>query len=150
MNYLKYIELSAENLQFFLWLQSYMKRFNELPDNEKVLSPEWTVPEMEPKQHVGPRKMSAVAKEMFNGTDFGEKSMNVEVEKSNPSLDTPSSPFGDAKLSFDSASTASTEGRIDHALRANSAFRSVGLQWKPCESTDLSFPSIMQPLTHET
>jgi hypothetical protein len=42
MNFLKYIELSAENLQFFLWYRDYSKRFNELPASEKALSPEWT------------------------------------------------------------------------------------------------------------
>ena len=42
MNFLKYIELSAENLQFYLWFRDYSKRYNELPDSEKALSPEWT------------------------------------------------------------------------------------------------------------
>lgn len=137
MNYLKYIELSAENLQFFLWLQDYTKRFNSLPDSEKVLSPEWTVQDVEPKKQAQPKKISSVAKEVYIGTDFGDKPRIVEVEKSNPFLDAPRSPYGNAKLSFDSGCTSSTGGRVNHTLRATNAFKSVGLQWKPCESVNV-------------
>lgn len=41
MNYLTYVERSAENLQFYLWLRDYSKRFAALPRSEGVLSPEW-------------------------------------------------------------------------------------------------------------
>lgn len=40
MNYLKYVEYSAENLQFFLWYRSYVARWSQLPENESKLSPE--------------------------------------------------------------------------------------------------------------
>lgn len=42
MNYCLYIEHSAENLQFYLWLHGYTKRFSEAPQFERELSPEWT------------------------------------------------------------------------------------------------------------
>lgn len=42
MDFLKYIEHSAENLQFYLWFKDYEQRFNKLPENERILSPEWT------------------------------------------------------------------------------------------------------------
>lgn len=42
MNYLKYIEHDAENLQFYLWAKSYIAKFDALPASEKALSPEWT------------------------------------------------------------------------------------------------------------
>ncbi|KZF26969.1 hypothetical protein L228DRAFT_258320 [Xylona heveae TC161] len=41
MDYLIYIEHDAENLQFYLWLQDYTRRFNATKVAEKVLSPEW-------------------------------------------------------------------------------------------------------------
>lgn len=41
IDYLVYIEHNAENLQFFLWYRDYVRRFEALPENEKVLSPEW-------------------------------------------------------------------------------------------------------------
>ncbi|KAF2418899.1 hypothetical protein EJ08DRAFT_599184 [Tothia fuscella] len=42
MNFLKYVEFSAENLQFYLWFKGYVKRFEDLPESESRLSPEWT------------------------------------------------------------------------------------------------------------
>ena len=41
MNYLIYVERSAENLQFYLWFKDYSKRFAALPPSEWALSPEW-------------------------------------------------------------------------------------------------------------
>jgi hypothetical protein len=45
MDYLVYIEYTAENLQFYLWYKDYVRRFDKLPAKEKALSPEW-VPEV--------------------------------------------------------------------------------------------------------
>lgn len=42
MNYLLYIEHSAENLQFFLWYRDYVKRFALAQTADTRLSPEWT------------------------------------------------------------------------------------------------------------
>lgn len=47
MNYLKYIELAAENLQFYLWVRDYTKRFNNLPASDRALAPEWTVSQVD-------------------------------------------------------------------------------------------------------
>ena len=44
MDYLVYIEFSAENLQFYLWFKDYVRRFETLPEKEKALSPEF-IPE---------------------------------------------------------------------------------------------------------
>ncbi|EON66761.1 hypothetical protein W97_06009 [Coniosporium apollinis CBS 100218] len=41
MDYLLYVSFDAENLQFYLWLHDYTKRFNALKKEEKALSPEW-------------------------------------------------------------------------------------------------------------
>ena len=48
LDYLVYITHDAENLQFYLWLRDYTKRFNALPKSERALSPEWTVAEAAP------------------------------------------------------------------------------------------------------
>ena len=37
-----YVSYEAENLQFYLWLRDYTKRFFSLPESEQALSPEWT------------------------------------------------------------------------------------------------------------
>jgi hypothetical protein len=40
MDYLVYIEHSAENLQFYLCYREYLRRWNALPSHVKALSPE--------------------------------------------------------------------------------------------------------------
>ncbi|KAI1656592.1 hypothetical protein F4813DRAFT_381440 [Daldinia decipiens] len=41
MNYLMYIERSAENLQFFLWYCDYVERWTQLPRSERERLPVW-------------------------------------------------------------------------------------------------------------
>ena len=41
MDYLTYIQHDAENLQFYLWLRDYTRRFAEEKLQDQVLSPEW-------------------------------------------------------------------------------------------------------------
>lgn len=41
MNYLKFVQYSAENLQFYLWVVDYEKRWKMLPKSKQELSPEW-------------------------------------------------------------------------------------------------------------
>ncbi|SZF05347.1 unnamed protein product [Blumeria hordei] len=43
MDYLYYIEGSAENLQFYLWFSEYIKRFDAVSEVERMLSPAWKV-----------------------------------------------------------------------------------------------------------
>ncbi len=41
MDYLYYIEHSAESLQFFLWYYDYIQRWSQLLPRQKALSPIW-------------------------------------------------------------------------------------------------------------
>ena len=41
MDYLIYVAHDAENLQFYLWLRDYFKRFHAAPKSDKCLSPSW-------------------------------------------------------------------------------------------------------------
>lgn len=136
MNYLKYIERAAENLQFFLWFRSYAKRFDELPQNEKALSPEWVddgdsdTPNR-PKNVVSPETAA-----MFKGTDFAPDSKATDAEKGNPFYTPPRTPISEVNreggASLDSYDASMTTGtRTDHAQRATGAFESAGLKWKP-------------------
>ncbi|KAL5412192.1 hypothetical protein PMIN04_009941 [Paraphaeosphaeria minitans] len=135
MNYLKYIELSAENLQFFLWFRSYTKRFDELPENEKPLSPEW-FEDSEIEAPARPKQLSPGTAAVFKGTDFATDSRPTEAEKSNPFFTPPRTPNSDLKReggeSLDSYDVSLTSGaKPDHAQRATGAFESAGLKWKP-------------------
>ncbi|KAG7285126.1 hypothetical protein NEMBOFW57_009747 [Staphylotrichum longicolle] len=50
MDYLFYVERSAENLQFFLWYWDYIQRWSNLLPRQKALSPLW-----DPEQAAEPR-----------------------------------------------------------------------------------------------
>lgn len=141
MNFLKYIELSAENLQFYLWFRDYSKRFSELPKSEKVLSPEWTSDKANHSDtKTGPKLMNAEAAAILKGTDFASDARINESDKSgsNPFFTPPRTPTSfdrrEGGESLDSTYDESTTGaRVDHTKRAAGAFENVGLKWKPRE-----------------
>jgi hypothetical protein len=139
MNYLKYIELSAENLQFYLWFRDYTKRFNELPESEKALVPVWTSEDVDGENQMRPKKVNPEAEAVLKGTDFATEPKVSETEKSNPFYTPPRTPNSESKrdTSLDSYDdTLSSGGKVNHAKRASDAFNSAGLKWKPCEYTD--------------
>ncbi|KAH7090689.1 hypothetical protein FB567DRAFT_298165 [Paraphoma chrysanthemicola] len=137
MNFLKYIELSAENLQFFLWYRDYSKRFGELPASEKVLSPEWAGDKTNGEPKPGPKSTNADAAAILKGTDFAGDGKATEAEKSgsNPFFTPPRTPTSverrEGGESFDSYDDSLSTGRVDHSKRADGAFESAGLKWKP-------------------
>jgi hypothetical protein len=137
MNYLKYIELSAENLQFFLWFRDYCKRFEQLPDREKALSPLWSEANIEDNQHPRTKGLGPETAAVFKGTDFANGPKVTETEKSNPFFTPPRTPnedaFGDVHSIDSYAESVNTSGKVDHSQRAHDAFESAGLKWKPCK-----------------
>jgi len=138
MNFLKYIELSAENLQFFLWYRDYVKRFNALPETERILSPEWTGEKNTGEAPKALRIFNADAAAILKGTDFANEGKIAESEKgSNPFFTPPRTPTSiDNRrddYSIDSFDESVGAGKVDHNERAAGAFDSVGLKWKPRE-----------------
>ncbi|KAF1852043.1 uncharacterized protein K460DRAFT_272458 [Cucurbitaria berberidis CBS 394.84] len=140
MNFLKYIELSAENLQFYLWFRDYSKRFDELPASEKVLSPEWTGENdshSEQKTAANPvNPVNPEATALFKGTDFASDPKVNESEKggSNPFFTPPRTPTSIDRRegeSLDSYDESMTTGKVNHTQRAAGAFENAGLKWKP-------------------
>lgn len=103
MDFLVYIELSAENLQFYLWYQGYVKRFAQLPESEKALVPEWNADAAETenvaatKEKLTQKKIPAVAAEVLKGTDFDPKKPAVTENGTghNPFNTPPQTPQGD-------------------------------------------------------
>jgi len=138
MNFLKYIELSAENLQFYLWYRDYSKRFEELPVNEKSLSPEWFGDKAMAENKNAPQPVNPDAAAILKGTDFGSDTKINESEKggSNPFFTPPRTPTSldrrENGQSFDSSYDGSlATSRVDHSKRADGAFEGAGLKWKP-------------------
>lgn len=152
MNYLMYIEHSAENLQFFLWYKDYVKRFNNLPDTEKALAPSWTPPdaEVDPKQatpalkqHISPEAAAA-----FKGTDFAGPIASVTEVKSNPFNTPPLTPKADTQSVVSeigwspNASTLNVSSRMtagSHQKQAAGAFEDANVKLQPC------MPYLAQP-----
>lgn len=148
MNYLKYIEHAAENLQFFLWHKDYTKRFNELADGDRALSPEWTLEQSEAEAlaaQAGPttrsQKISPDTAAVFKGTDF-DSSVKVNVsdaEKVNPFYTPPRTPSGevkrdDASIETGHLSEAHTSTKAGIQEKAETAYKEAGLKWQPCKS----------------
>jgi hypothetical protein len=152
MNFLLYIENSAENLQFYLWYRDYIKRFDQLPENEKKLSPEW-VPE-QPKPKLAPAKrspdveMTAEEKQKANqevsaaikGTDFDSKvKLTVTEIGHNPFNTPPRTPIGEREsmaLSTGSwsedASTFMSAAGTSYTKKSADAFETAKT-FQPCK-----------------
>lgn len=149
MNYLIYIEHSAENLQFFLWYQDYLTRFQSATTSDLVLAPEWTTEQQEEtfarlqKEHRdGLKRDPAAIAPIFRGTDF-EKRWNmspsaIAMEKPNPTFvdgnpfsTPPTTPTGtDSGTEYASATNASL-----YRSQAQDAFTAAGIK-APCKSNN--------------
>ncbi|KAJ1336034.1 Regulator of G protein signaling domain-containing protein [Microdochium nivale] len=130
MNYLVYIEHSAENLQFFLWFRDYNERFLTADTSDITLAQEWTQ-EMEDETVVKLQKDAAerlrkepAAAQIFQGTDF-EKGHDATIENRDPFGTPPRSARSEDNQSFVSGnlSVASTQ-----QTRASDAFKTAGVK----------------------
>ncbi|MCJ1479084.1 hypothetical protein MMC13_007768 [Lambiella insularis] len=146
MNYLVYIERSAENLQFFLWYRDYCQRFSQLSASERALAREWT-PEKsaEAEGHVslpaaGTKPMSREAAAVFKGTDFAQEHNTVlDFNPSfNPFHTPPQTPDSRSMMSSEpgwasDASTLHSPRRANFAQKAASAYEAADVKIQPCE-----------------
>jgi len=146
MNYLIYIEHSAENLQFFLWFRDYQKRFSDLPPSERALAPEWSVEQAEADSNQAPvlskQQMSIETAAVFKGTDFAGPTANAAEVKHNPFNTPPRTPNGDRESLTpsepawsDNASTVNSQNPSTHknfAKKAAGAFDGADVKWQPC------------------
>lgn len=134
MDYLSHVEHNAENLQFYLWYNDYVLRFNALPSHQRALSPEWLsqsplIPNLPIK---GPAKhtQSSTNREIL-GTIMrhGYDTQNFTFFSDDSSR--PLSIAREINLSEVASSVALTE--------ADSSVQN-GLKWQPCTY----FPSCTQ------
>lgn len=145
MNYLKYIEHDAENLQFYLWIRSYSQRFANLSDAEQALSPPWTAAQAEAEAPAGAnarqKKFDPVVTSILQGTDFADKGPKA-AERHDPFNDTgsrtPSTEeekrdYGVSDYGSSYGDTKTMTAGSAYASKAEDAFDDAGLQWKPCK-----------------
>ena len=144
MNFLKYIEHSAENLQFYLWYRDYVQRFSQLPENEKALAPIWSTEQQEQalatQSNAGPKRINADVAAMLKGTDFAAKGRAGLDANPNPFNTPPRTPNGETR-SLNASSAGWTEngstftgGNMSYDKKAAAAFEDAG-QLQPCKST---------------
>ena len=160
MNYLVYIEHAAENLQFYLWYQDYLKRFQNLPPNERALAPEWNTEPVEVDLQAGQpgqgskQQISVETAAIFKGTDFAHSSANVvEVKHGNPFNTPPRTSIEDHESLAPSDPAWSDWGstlngtnisnKSSHHKKAAGAFEGAELKWQPCTSLPANLGSLV-------
>lgn len=122
MDYLVYVAHDAETLQFYLWLQDYTRRYNELRKEEQALSPEWkqAAPAM-----TEPKEKKTIDVEKANGA-------NVRVSQLVPGTkdlfaDPPMSP---TMNDYESFITKSVQSQKSISEMTDDANAQVGLKWQ--------------------
>ncbi|KAK3614936.1 hypothetical protein LTR56_026916 [Elasticomyces elasticus] len=137
MNYLRYIEHSAENLQFFLWYRDYCTRWANLPESERALAPVWTVEQAEAEvagNQPRPKRLDPQVAAVLKGTDFADGAPKRTADKTDPFV-TPNKtseegrdPMSDYASSMGDETQASST--MHHSV-AGQAFDDAGMKWKP-------------------
>ncbi|KAJ2973187.1 hypothetical protein NUW58_g9000 [Xylaria curta] len=147
MNYLIYIEHSAENLQFFLWYHDYIRRFYEAPISEIALAPEWTrtmeedtIAKIQKDAASKMNKDSPLAREIFKGTDFN-KAPGIHAENKDPFSTPPGSSAGDRASFVGSQATT-------YVSQGGDAFSAAGVK-RPCKAR-LSRCLVSQPIAYSS
>ena len=124
MNYLLYVEFAAENLQFYLWLKNYVKRFNDLPDSEKALAK----PVDTEKQDNDLASPNIPRRPTIPKAETNIITISNRIQSSNPFDDDAAADDKDIACS-DMASMYS--GRGNHQIAAVSTFGSIDVQYEP-------------------
>lgn len=132
MDFLKYIEHDAENLQFFLWYKDYVKRFFALPEHEQRLSPEWTAEQTQAEKKAiekeKPTKATIDPNIVIRSTDF-EPPRPIQENGRNPFNTPPRTPSGNDRESMAPSTVGWSEngstlnsGATDHTRKTAQAF----------------------------
>lgn len=149
LNYMKYVEHDAENLQFFLWYRDYCQKFEQLPVSLKDLSPPWTTAQAEVAESrsirsVRSKRVDPVIASVPRDTAYSAISQPVvDSDRGNPFHDPPGPTSEiEARETPGSSEHGSSSGD-EKILRgpptptftriANEAFRNTGASWKTCE-----------------
>ena len=146
MDFLRYIEYDAENLQFFIWYRDYCRRFDELPEREKKLAPVWTAEQAlaektSAEKEKLPKKLASSAADVLKGTDFDPNARTGMPEAApNPFNTPPRTPSASAAdydsmapstIGYSDDATTLRAGTIDHSKRTEAAFEDAGTL-QPC------------------
>lgn len=140
MDYLVYVTYDAENLQFYLWLEDYTKRFAAAPVSETCLSPECNVHEatrsFTTATEVGPRMPQKGYSTTIILGDLAFANLNKSSSSSRaPLASSAVSSSTSAKASMSSqgplGSSTVSSSRVQE-LTVAEANAQVGLLWQSC------------------
>lgn len=142
MNYLLYIEHSAENLQFYLWHQSFVKRFNEATTSDLLLSPEWTstmeaevVVKLQKEATANVQLRAPGTLEDFKDTAFEKILRDTLPANSNPFSTPPRTPVSNCDMESTYASSTQSSNAFTYRSQASEAFATAGAS-VPCKSNN--------------
>lgn len=144
MDFLRYIEYDAENLQFYLWYRDYCKRFAELPESEQNLAKEWTPEQALAEKNNAekeklPKKIAPEAAAALKGTDFDPQTKVMIPEAvPNPFNTPPRTPSATDRDSVAPSTVGWSEdgstlphGTLNYGKKTQAAFDEAGAL-QPC------------------
>jgi hypothetical protein len=155
MNYLRYKEFSAENLQFYLWHQGYVERFNKAPESDRALSPEWTREKeeevaalLQKETHDNMRRTPALAHSMFKWSGFEKKHLEppAPFDPTNPFSTPPGTAVGANDHDSMFLLSRQTSFAATYRSQASEAFTAVGVKI-PCKPASPQKPITDRPST---
>lgn len=148
MNYLLFVEYSAENLQFYLWHRDYVQRFAQAPRSDLALAPQWTrameeetVSRLQREAAEDKRRVCTGAAEMFKGTDFDKKRPIETVTEIDPFSPRATTSYSNKESIYALSSMASNTSTLRSPT--SEAFASVGAK-TPCKHSQAS-PRYLRP-----
>lgn len=133
MDYMLHVEYSAENLKFYLWLNDYTERFNNLTESSKMLSPQYIYVSSERNSPITmplpavPPKRQSFANEVFKGTVFDNDPFRTP--RSSDLADRPPAFWSGTRI----PGRKSPSPTKPHRTLAISAFAETGMR-PPCKS----------------
>jgi hypothetical protein len=144
MNYLLFVEYSAENLQFYLWHRDYVQRFVQAPRSDLALAPQWTrameeetVSKLQREAAEDKRRVRTGAAEMFKGTDFDKKRPTETVTEIDPFSPRATTSHSNKESIYALSSLASNTSTLRSPT--SEAFASVGAK-APCKHSQAGPP----------
>jgi hypothetical protein len=137
LDYLVYVEYNAENLQFYLWYRDYVRRFDALPEKEKVLSPEWIpevtdLPDLSNAQEKAEKKKTkrdTLATAMHTGYDSKTATF---FDDESEFRTTPTSPGRHIPVMKGNGSTIASSVSESMTTSTAKLTSQAGLKWQPC------------------
>jgi hypothetical protein len=123
MDYLVYIEHSAENLQFYLWYRDYVRRWNSLPTSQRALSPK-----LQPE----PADYPNLTREKGRNREGKKLPARPQMRSEGWDANGISFFFDDLDKNLDAASFISASFQKSMTPIDGNISTQVGLKWQPC------------------